>query len=613
MEEFVGKHWHRFITRRAQDHHPEAAVRLEEIRAPLALLFRAFGGDGGLKIEAARPEEHGARRSLLQRLAGTGKHAALAWRDAETLRLPAEIDLYPHRELNRDLYYWLAALAAIEPRENGDWFRANQQRTLAVLTRFPGLRARYQRLVAAELSHRPDPASLPVDEAHQETAIQQALTQPGSVNVLPSGARPPQPLYLWLHPNPPHTTSIAQTTNDDANHNEPNHPGKRKEAEQPHRYRAEQTEMPDGKDGLITMRWENIFSWAEYLKVHRATDEDDDENAADTARDMDVITVARDQQSSATRLRLDLDLPSAAYDDIPLAGAITVPEWDWRKQQLLPDHCRIQPMLPRDSRPQPLPAALQRTARKLRGQFAALAQQRVWLRNQPEGCELDLSAYLDHFIARKTCAHAKDAGLYRDLRRNQRDLATLLLADLSLSTDAAVNNEQRIIDVIRDSLLLFAEALHACGDRHAIYGFSSRRREQVRFYHLKTFSEKLDNDVRGRMQAIRPGYYTRMGAAIRHASTLLHQQPAHQRLLLILTDGKPNDLDCYEGRYGVEDTRMALREARAQGLIPFCITIDRQADDYLPHIFGRNAYAVIHRPEELPQRLLALYTCLSAG
>lgn len=612
MEEFVGKHWHRFITRRAQERHPEAVVNLEAIRKPLALWFRAFGGDGGLKIEAARPEEHGARRGWLQRLAGSGKHAALAWRDEATLRLPAELDWYPRRELNRDLYFWLAALAAIEPRENDDWFRANQQRTLAVLKQFPGLRARYQRLLAAELARRPDPATLPAAEARQEAALQRALKQPGSVALLPGCEHPPQPLYLWLHPHPPHAATAAPTIGNDASHDEPDHPGQRKEAEQPHRYRAEQTAMPDGKDGLITMRWENIFSWAEYLKVHRATEEDDDDNAGDTARDMDVITVARDQQSSATRLRLDLDLPSAEYDDLPLAGAITVPEWDWRKQRLLPDHCRIQPMLPRDSRPQPLPAALQATARKLRGQFAALAQQRIWLRHQPEGCEVDMGAYLDHFIARKTGAHAKDTGLYRDLRQHQRDLATLLLADLSLSTDAAINNEQRVIDAIRDSLLLFTEALHACGDRHSIYGFSSRRREQVRFYHLKSFRERLNDEIRGRVQAIRPGYYTRMGAAIRHASALLAQQTAHQRLLLILTDGKPNDLDCYEGRYGVEDTRMAIREARAQGLIPFCITIDRKADDYLPHLFGRTGYALIHRPAELPQRLLALYTRLSS-
>ncbi|MDR4168285.1 VWA domain-containing protein, partial [Bacillus paranthracis] len=138
----------------------------------------------------------------------------------------------------------------------------------------------------------------------------------------------------------------------------------------------------------------------------------------------------------------------------------------------------------------------------------------------------------------------------------------LLLADLSLSTDAWVGKESRIIDLIRDGLLLFSESLNRSGDAFALYGFSSRTREQVRFSCLKHFHEPYNAQIRGRIQAIEPGYYTRMGAAIRQSSQLLLEQDAQQRLLLILTDGKPNDLDHYEGRYGMEATRMAIREAR---------------------------------------------------
>jgi len=98
-----------------------------------------------------------------------------------------------------------------------------------------------------------------------------------------------------------------------------------------------------------------------------------------------------------------------------------------------------------------------------------------------------------------------------------------------------------------------------------------------------------------------------MGAAIRHASTLLARQPSHQRLLLLLTDGKPNDLDQYEGRYGIEDTRQALSAARKQGIQPFCVTVDEKAGSYLPHLFGVGNYVVIRKPSELPQQLPALY------
>ena len=166
--------------------------------------------------------------------------------------------------------------------------------------------------------------------------------------------------------------------------------------------------------------------------------------------------------------------------------------------------------------------------------------------------------------------------------------------------------------MIRDSLLLFAESLTATGDRFGMFGFSSRKRDPVRVHTLKGFDEAYGGLVRGRIQAIVPGYYTRMGAGIRYATRLLTDQPAGRRLLLLLTDGKPNDLDRYEGRYGIEDTRQAVREARRLGLEPFCVTIDDSGNDYLPHLFGTGGYVVIRRPSELPSRLPLLYARLTA-
>ncbi|MNE50894.1 von Willebrand factor type A domain protein [compost metagenome] len=180
-----------------------------------------------------------------------------------------------------------------------------------------------------------------------------------------------------------------------------------------------------------------------------------------------------------------------------------------------------------------------------------------------------------------------------------------------MSTDAHLNDEHRVIEVIRDSLLLFGETLSTLGDDFALYGFSSLRRQQVRLQELKTFTQRYDDSTRGKIQGLTPGYYTRMGAAIRQATRLLGSSKRRRKLLLLLTDGKPNDLDLYEGRYGVEDTREAVREARRQGLIPFCITIDRKAADYLPYMFGSNGYSLIRQPEQLPLRLPQLYRQLT--
>jgi nitric oxide reductase NorD protein len=239
-----------------------------------------------------------------------------------------------------------------------------------------------------------------------------------------------------------------------------------------------------------------------------------------------------------------------------------------------------------------------------------LRTDRQWKRQQPQGSEVDLQAWLDFHVERQQGACA-ERGLFLEQRHTHRDLACLLLADLSMSTDAHVNDEQKVIDVIRDSLLLFGESLAGAGDRFALYGFSSLRRHQVRLQVLKTFQQAYDDRTRGAIQGLKPGYYTRMGAAIRQATQLLGACPQRRKLLLLITDGKPNDLDLYEGRYGVEDTRQAVVEARRQGLIPFCITIDKQAGDYLPYMFGAHGFTLIHRPEQLPQRLPQLYRQLT--
>src|SRR5690606_17150972 len=121
---------------------------------------------------------------------------------------------------------------------------------------------------------------------------------------------------------------------------------------------------------------------------------------------------------------------------------------------------------------------------------------------------------------------------------------------------------------------------------------------------IKSFDEPFSNDIAQRIAALEPQHYTRAGAALRHATALLMKQQARHRLLILLSDGKPNDVDEYEGRYGVEDMRRAVDEARLQGVFPFCLTIDRQAAKYLPGIFGAHQYALLSKPEALPTVLL---------
>ncbi len=609
LEELVGSTWHRFITKRAEIHYPEAIVHLDDVRYTTGIFFRALGGEGGLRVENATDSDVHARRTILQRIAGVGDKTQYAWRDEETLRLPESIALFPSKQLNSNLYLWLTALSVVTVKE-GDWISRNQQRTLKTLAIWPGLQSTYQALLNAHIAQRPEPKSLSEREAKQEQIIRSALVDSSAKYQLEYAKKPPQPVPLWLHPSPPEEELFTSKPVQDPDQAETSE-AKKDQKKQQSRKQGNRTDMPEGNDGLMSFRLESLWSWGEYSKVDRTSTDDDDDDVMQTADDMDNITIAQDSETTASKIKLDLDLPANQYDDIVLGEGIPIDEWDYKKQRFQKDHCRIIPMISRHVDPIDLPLKLKSQARRIRRQFEMLRPQRHWVSRQTEGAELDLENYINFLADRKHGHVNSDTPVYRDLRNETRDLSCLLLADLSLSTDAHISNTSRVIDVIRDSLYLFSEALSVSGDRFALHGFSSRNRNHIRFYNIKGFDDSYNNDVRGHIDAIRPGYYTRMGTAIRHATQLLEQETSSQKLLLILTDGKPNDLDKYEGRYGIEDTRQAILEAEKKGLQPFCVTIDEKAEDYLPYLFGKNAYMLIKNAQQLPAKLPQLYLRLT--
>ncbi|MBX6742776.1 MAG: VWA domain-containing protein, partial [Acetobacteraceae bacterium] len=183
--------------------------------------------------------------------------------------------------------------------------------------------------------------------------------------------------------------------------------------------------------------------------------------------------------------------------------------------------------------------------------------------------------------------------------------------DVSLSTDSWAE-DRRVLEVEKEALLSLSAGLEACGDEHAVFAFTSRRRQSVWVRTVKDFEERLDACAIRRIQALQPGHYTRMGAAVRHVAKRLADRPHGHRLLLLLTDGKPNDADHYEGRYAVEDTRMAIREARRAGMKVFGITVDREARDYFPYLFGPGAYAIFPHVGRFPAALPAIYRQVTA-
>lgn len=606
MEEWVGGIWHRFITRKASTDHEHARVYFNDVSKSIGMVFRALGGDAVKRVEAASPREYLTRTSFLQKVSGDNQQISLAWQDEESLRLPESIAVLPNESLNRDLYIWLAVLAAHHQGKFSHWARDNQQLVVEVLEQYPALKPRYQRLATAFIETRPDLNSMPQSEQLMEHTIRQAILTPGSVSEFPQVNFAPKAVYLWLYPSAAKNEVLAAEYNQDIEQ-EQQSSSAAKQAKSS-RKKAERVDSPESRSGMMIFRLESMFSWSEFAKLDRGSDDsdDDDEDNERVAEDLDKITLSQQQEQKSARIKIDLDLPSASEDDIPLGEGITLPEYDYKKQQLIADRCLVQPMMPKDSIAKPLPPHLRKLSKSIQAQFEQLRSMRYWLKAQPQGEEIDLTAWLDHHVE-STISPIKEKGLFQSFRGNNRDLSCLLLADISMSTDAYLDDDKRVIDVVQDSLLLFGEALNSVGDNFAMYGFSSVRRNNVRFSMLKNFNEKYTDDIRGRIQSLKPGFYTRMGAAIRQATKVMVENKSSQKLMLILTDGKPNDIDHYEGRFGIEDTHQAILEAKKLGIKPFCITIDQEAESYLPYLFGSGAYTVILKPSQLPTKLPQLY------
>ena len=282
------------------------------------------------------------------------------------------------------------------------------------------------------------------------------------------------------------------------------------------------------------------------------------------------------------------------------------PEWDWRAGAYREPGATVL-LLPAASGPQQWVddtlANRRGMLHEIRRRFELLRAQRLRVRKQFDGEDIDLQAYLESY-ADFRAGRPLAQRLYQTERRSRRDMAIMLLVDISGSTDSWIAPDRRVIDVAREALLLVCIALDGMAEPYSVQAFSGEGPQAVVVRSIKRFDERYDNAVAQRIAGLEPEHYTRAGAAIRHASALLMREAAGHRLLLLLSDGKPNDLDDYEGRYGVEDMRQAVTEAKLQGIAPFCLTIDRQAATYLPAVFGPNQYALLPRPELLPTILL---------
>lgn len=628
-EETIGKVWHDLAEHiDPEQEFPNAAVDFDDMRARIGVLFRGLGGDPSVEVKPVAPEKSRHRRSLLRRLVATDPVMARPSFDNEALRLPDQIAVFPDQADNAALYLWLAAMAAFMP-ENPVLAEDPLQRDLAlisiarkvtdqVLEAAPGLRPVWARLAKAHLAMRGG-VRLYGSEAKIDALIRHLLGASGRPESAllaaldegvpehwraPRGYRPFQPVPLWLD------ARVATRSDVERDHGAVPNTGPEPEESSTtaaRRAKRKKADQADRRDSLILYKFEAMLSWAEFLNLNRRVEDDDLDNARKAVEDHDEITLGEITKAPATRLKLHLDLAPEDVDRERIADAFTYPEWDVHARAYLPDHTRIL-AAPVEATPDAetgFDAAARRRIQAVRRQFEALRPARVIRHAQPDGEELDLDATLRAITDQRATGESSHK-IWKQARFEQRDLAVSILLDVSRSTESAVTGRP-VIDIAREALTALAWGLHACGNHFAIDGFSSLKRDRVWVHGCKGFKEPMSSAIEARIAALRPGFYTRLGAAIRHSSAMLAEQARARHLLIVLTDGKPNDLDHYEGRHGIEDSAMAVREARRAGQSVFGITIDKNGQEWFPRLFGPGGFAVIRDPDRLTAALPHIY------
>jgi nitric oxide reductase NorD protein len=348
------------------------------------------------------------------------------------------------------------------------------------------------------------------------------------------------------------------------------------------------------------------------LGLTRPIDRDGDTDPGGLADSLAELPEARLVRTPGTprEVLVGEDPPAVERGHVPGRGngapGIAYPEWDWRVGAYLPGRAIVHLVTPAEGPAGWADQVLRRHAPLVhltRRRFERLRPRRVRLLRQVDGPEIDLEACVEAFADART-GHTASDRLYAAEPPLRRSLALLVLIDASASTDAWVDGNRRIVDVEKEAMLVLCAGLDALGDRYAILPFSGEGPGRVQVPTLKAFAARNDETVRRRIAGIEPERYTRLGAAIRHATGVLGEEGVAHRMLLVLSDGKPNDVDHYEGRYGVEDARQAVLEARAEGVHPFCLTVDRQAAADLPRIFGPSGFTLLRQVPALPTALL---------
>lgn len=352
--------------------------------------------------------------------------------------------------------------------------------------------------------------------------------------------------------------------------------------------------------------FEKVHTAEEYRGGKKRVDGSDEmADQGEALDELDLREVVRSRERARSIYRADAIVDGDAFEmaDGGDAGGIPYDEWDERARSYRPGWCRVHVQwakavddaaAARDARN--VLRQHRREVESLRARFLELEHARTPRGRQRQGIDVDLDALVDRNATLRS-GHSGSDRLYVDRRRRAPELTVMLLLDASLSTDSWVD-DRRVLDVARDAITVLGDVLRDLRVETAVAAFHSHTRRDCRFTMVKDFTAPWERAA-GRLAALEPTGYTRIGPALRHATEVLRHRHAEKKLLVLFSDGKPTDYDQYEGRHGIADVRKALSEAERAGLATFGLAIDAEARHHLPHMFGPGGFAVMPHVGEL--------------
>ena len=382
-----------------------------------------------------------------------------------------------------------------------------------------------------------------------------------------------------------------------------------------------QLNIPYRDDNRVVWEFaDNIWDEAEYVPAS-------ERQVRKTVSVMEMVNeidteLAGDDAQEIWRLETELfpyEDMGVSYNEMEGTESVSAPfhynEWDYQVQLYRPDWATVLEKRQPKGDPEDIEQILvehKPIASRLRHIIDALIPQGiVRKRHQEDGDEIDINAAIRAMIDLRM-GETPDPRVNIRYERKTRDLAVMLLLDLSESTNEVLGDSDRpVIQLAREATALLAWAVDAIGDPFAIHGFASDSRHDVQYYRFKDFDTPYDDQARARIAGMQGGYSTRMGAAFRHAAHHLSHQPQEKKLLLLVSDGEPSDIDVKDPQYLRHDTKKAVEELAREGIRTYCLTLDPHADAYVSRIFGANGYTVVDHVNRLPERLPSLFASLT--